>query len=57
MTDPTSFTIHLERCMAQFEDFCVVTESTRNGIPVSVKVVDAAGRTLYDSGVIPAKVA
>ncbi len=40
---------HLDRCMAQFEDFCVVTESIRNGIPVSVKVVDAAGRTVHES--------
>jgi hypothetical protein len=39
--------------MAQFEDFCVVTESVRHGIPVSVKVVDAAGRTLHDSGKTP----
>ena len=29
---------HLERCLEQFEDFCVVTESIRRGIPVSVKV-------------------
>lgn len=38
---------HLERCIAQFEDFCVVTDSVRKGIPVAVKVLDAAGRTLY----------
>lgn len=30
---------HLERCLEQFEDFCIVTESVRRGIPVSVKVV------------------
>lgn len=34
---------HLDRCMAQFEDFCVVTESVRHGIPVGVRVIDAAG--------------
>lgn len=38
---------HLERCMQQFEDFCVVTESIRHGIPVSVQVVDATGRTIH----------
>jgi len=43
------------RCMDQFEDFCVVTESIRHGIPVSVKVVDAAGRTVHESGDAPAK--
>ncbi len=39
---------HLDRCMAQFEDFCVVTESIRHGIPVDVEVVDAAGRTVQE---------
>ena len=34
---------HLERCLEQFEDFCIVTQSVRRGIPVSVKVVDEAG--------------
>lgn len=29
---------HLDRCLAQFEDFCIVTESIRRGIPVNVKV-------------------
>lgn len=34
---------HQDRCLEQFEDFCIVTESVRRGIPVSVSVVDAAG--------------
>ena len=38
---------HLERCLEQFEDFCIVTESVRKGIPVSVEVLDAAGRSLH----------
>ena len=29
---------HLDRCLEQFEDFCIVTESIRRGIPVTVKV-------------------
>jgi len=37
---------HLERCLGQFEDFCIVTESVRKGIPVSVEVVDGSGKTL-----------
>jgi uncharacterized OsmC-like protein len=40
---------HLGRCLEQFEDFCVVTESIRHGVPVSVEVVDAAGRTVHGS--------
>jgi hypothetical protein len=48
---------HLERCMAQFEDFCVVTESIRHGIPVSVEVVDAAGRTVHEHQGEPAEIA
>ena len=37
---------HLDRCLEQFEDFCIVTESVRRGIPVSVKVLDEAGAEL-----------
>ena len=35
---------HQERCLEQFEDFCVVTQSIRAGIPVNVSVVDAEGK-------------
>ena len=37
---------HLDRCLEQFEDFCIVTGSVRRGIPVSVKVLDEAGAEL-----------
>lgn len=49
LADDSVAVAHLDRCMAQFEDFCVVTESIRHGIPVAVTVVDAAGRTLHQS--------
>ena len=29
----------LERCVKLFEDFCIVSESVRQGIPISVKVL------------------
>ena len=38
-----------DRCGEQFEDFRIVTESIRKGIPVAVKVLDAAGRLLHQS--------
>lgn len=39
----------LEHCAAQFEEFCVVTDSVRNGIPVNVQVRDAAGQLVHQS--------
>jgi len=39
----------LEHCAAQFEEFCVVTDSVRNGIPVNVEVRDAAGQLIHQS--------
>ena len=30
----------MQRCQQLFEDFCVVTESVRRGIPVNVKIVE-----------------
>ncbi|MBO9717106.1 MAG: OsmC family protein [Pseudoxanthomonas sp.] len=37
----------LERLLAQFEDFCIVTESVRQGVPVTVAVSDARGAHLH----------
>lgn len=36
----------VERALAQFEEFCVVTQSVRAGIPVDVRVFDADGTQL-----------
>lgn len=47
---------HFDRCLAQFEDFCVVTESVRHGIPVGVRVVDAGGAEVFAGG-LPAPAA
>jgi organic hydroperoxide reductase OsmC/OhrA len=41
---------HFDRCLAQFEDFCVVTESVRRGIPVGVRVLDGTGREVFAGG-------
>jgi len=37
---------HLDRVLAQFEEFCTVTQSVRQGIPVEVEVYDSAGQRL-----------
>lgn len=37
---------HLDRALAQFEGFCTVAESIRQGVPVDVEVHDAAGARL-----------
>ena len=37
---------HLDRALAQFEDFCVVTQSVREGFAVDVEVQDRTGQRL-----------
>jgi uncharacterized OsmC-like protein len=37
---------HLDRALASFEDFCTVTASVRDGIPVSVNIVGPDGTAL-----------
>lgn len=37
---------HLDRILSQFEQFCTVGESVRQGIPVTVSVYDGAGQKL-----------
>ena len=41
---PWSALKHAERALAQFEDFCIVTQSVRAGIAVQVRVIDSAGQ-------------
>lgn len=38
----------LDRILAQFEEFCVVTQSVRSAIPVDVRVLDKDGLVLKD---------
>lgn len=50
MSDDSTAIQHFDRCAEQFEDFCIVTESIRRGIPVKVKVTDATGRVVHQGG-------
>jgi hypothetical protein len=36
----------VDRVLAQFEEFCTVTQSVRQGIPVTVEVFDGEGQQL-----------
>jgi uncharacterized OsmC-like protein len=49
LTDTAASIGHFDRCLAQFEEFCVATESIRKGIPVNVRVLDADGREVHSS--------
>lgn len=40
----------VSRCLGIFEDYCVVTGSVRNAIPVNVLAVDSNGNTLLQQG-------
>lgn len=49
LSDPAEKINHFDRCTQQFEDFCVVTESIRHGIPVKVRVLDGNGKVVYEA--------
>jgi hypothetical protein len=36
----------VDHVLAQFEEFCTVTQSVRQGIPITVEVLDSAGQQL-----------
>jgi uncharacterized OsmC-like protein len=40
---PAASIEHLDRVLAQFEEFCTVTQSVRQGIPVTIQVFDGLG--------------
>jgi uncharacterized OsmC-like protein len=47
LADPAASLQHIERALAQFEDFCIVTESVRTGVPVTVSVRDGQGQVVH----------
>jgi organic hydroperoxide reductase OsmC/OhrA len=40
----------LENCFRLFEDYCVVTQAVRDGIPIHVRVLDEEGTVLHAEG-------
>jgi len=46
LSEPASNFIHLDKALAQFENFCTVTESIRQCVPVKVTVQDGDGAVL-----------
>jgi hypothetical protein len=40
---PTASLQHLDRVLATFETYCMVTQSVGQGIPVAIEVYDAGG--------------
>lgn len=49
VSDTMSQATRMKRCLDLFEDFCVVTASLRQGIPVNVSVVDNQGTLLHEA--------
>ncbi len=43
LSDKAADLEHFERVLAQFEQFCIVTQSVRDGVDVAVRVIDADG--------------
>lgn len=50
LADKAEVLEHLDRVLAQFEDFCIVTQSVRQGIKVDVSVRDGEGKPLPVAG-------
>ena len=45
---PAASLEHLDRVLSQFEEFCTVTQSVGQGIPISITVLDSAGAVLKE---------
>lgn len=43
LSDKAADLEHFDRVLAQFEQFCIVTQSVRDGVDVAVRIVDADG--------------
>lgn len=50
LSDKAADLEHFERVLAQFEQFCIVTQSVREGVEVGVRVIDADGAEFRPGG-------
>ena len=49
LSDRAEVFTHLDRVLGQFEQYCIVTQSVREGVAVDVEVIDADGRILGEA--------
>lgn len=47
LAEPGENHAQLERILQQFEQFCVVTQSVREGVVVAARVLDSSGKQLH----------
>ena len=50
LADKAAALEHFDRVLAQFEQFCIVTQSVRDGMAVEVSVIDADGQRYVPGG-------
>lgn len=50
LSDTAAGLERFDRVLAQFEDFCIVTQSVREGMQVEVRIIDAAGAEYVPGG-------
>ena len=49
INDELASSKRFDRCKDLFEDFCIVSASIRNGVPIKVSVEDEKGKLLHSS--------
>ena len=50
LSDAAAGLERFDRALAQFEEFCIVTQSVREGMQVDVRIIDADGAEYVPGG-------
>ncbi len=50
LSEPAADLEHFDRVLGQFEEFCIVTQSVREGMQVDVRIIDADGAEYVPGG-------